>query len=308
MIKSVTITNDIGKQLILELARPDLTGLAVLDIDGIGPGKASVNVREHASMDGDTFNSARIPSRSITIQLRYYPTREFSVEAARKQSYRFFSPKKKIKMRFETDTRICDIEGYVESNEPQIFKEKSGGTVSIICPKPFFKSLEQQTTDFYYVTGSFEFPFSNESLTEPLISLGETVSTQKQLIKYQGDADTGVTITIMATNDTNHAIVNPYISNATMGEVFSLDSAKIEQLTGAPFHKGDTIVITTEKGNKTAYLIRENVAYSILGCIARGSTWLQLRSGGEQVFEYDAEEGANYMKVRIQNDILYEGV
>lgn len=305
MIKSVTVTNDIGKQLILELARPDLSGLAVLSIDGIGPGKATINVREHASMDGDTFNSSRIPSRNITMQIRFYPVPGvISVEQARRLSYQFFSPRKKISLRFETELRTCDIDGYVESNEPNIFAEKTGCSISIICPNPFFRALEPQNTEFYFVNGVFEFPFSNESLHYPQINLGDASLTHRQLLKYEGDADTGIIVHMNFIN----TVAFPYIKNATMDEIFRIDTNTLSIQTGSAIQNGDQIVICTEKGNKYAKLTRNGETMSIIGSVDFGSTWIQLHSGGEQVFEYGATTGVENMQVHIQNKVLYEGV
>ena len=69
----------------------------------------------------------------------------------------------------------------MESNEPDIFSDKEGCNISIICPDPFFYSLKTNKTMFSGIEPAFEFAydediddyvFSNESLDEPLIETG----------------------------------------------------------------------------------------------------------------------------------------
>ena len=79
-------------------------------------------------------------------------------------------------MLIETDNRQAEIEGYVESNDPAIFSKDEGSDISIVCPNPFFYSAGKDginTTIFYGVEALFEFPFSNESLQDPLLEMGE---------------------------------------------------------------------------------------------------------------------------------------
>lgn len=69
MVKSVTVTNYLGKSLKMELANPELSGLAITSIEGLGPGKADVITTNMASNDGSIFNSARLNERNIVLTL-----------------------------------------------------------------------------------------------------------------------------------------------------------------------------------------------------------------------------------------------
>ena len=87
-----------------------------------------------------------------------------------------FRQKKSVEIIIETDNRYVRTSGYVESNEPNIFSSQEGTSISIICPDPFFYSAGEDgnnVTDFYSIDPMFEFPFSNESLTEPLLVFGD---------------------------------------------------------------------------------------------------------------------------------------
>ena len=170
MIKSITVTNYLGDTLKMELSRPQLSGFIITAITGLGPGKSNINTTEISTNDGSLYNSSRVPNRNIVISLRYLGND--SIEDVRQMSYKYFPIKKKLRLLIETDNRLAEIDGYVESNEPEIFSKEEGADISIICPYPFFYSADgdgMQTTVFSGVEPLFEFPFSNESLSDPLL-------------------------------------------------------------------------------------------------------------------------------------------
>jgi len=134
MIKSVTVTNPAGESLKIELGNPASSGFLVLGMDGIGPSRADVNISDIATSDGSYFTSARIGARNIVLNLKLLGTP--TVEDTRHRSYLFFPVKKKINLLFETDTRICQISGYVESNDVNIFSQHETIQVSLMCPDP----------------------------------------------------------------------------------------------------------------------------------------------------------------------------
>ena len=100
----------------------------------------------------------------------------------------------------------------MESNDPNIFSSQEGTQISIICPDPYLYSAGKggvNTTVFYGIDSIFEFPFSNESLTEPLIIFGTIQNKTENVITYKGDSEIGVTIQIHAIGEaTNVTIYN----------------------------------------------------------------------------------------------------
>jgi hypothetical protein len=302
MIKTITVTNHLGESLVLDLQRPDLSGLAIQDITGLGPCKANINMTELSTTDGSSYNSARLNSRNIVLTLKYLwnPT----VEASRQLSYQYFPVKKRIALTIETDYRTCTAYGYVESNDPVIFSNNSVTTISIICPDPYFYSIAGTTvTVFSAVVPEFEFPFSNESLVGPLLVMSELVLEQTQNIPYAGDSEVGVLVYIHAFG----TVENLLISNSLTGETMLIDTDRLTTLTGHAIIAGDDIIISTMKGNKYITLIRDAVEINIINCIDRDSQWFQI-TRGDNVFGYTADIGATLLYFRIENSIIYEGV
>lgn len=301
MIKSITVTNYLGEKIKLELARPDLSGFVVKSITGLGPGKANINTTDVITNDGGFFNSARLPIRNITLSLGFLWIG--SIEDMRQLSYKYFPIKKKVTLLIETTNRISEIEGVVESNEPTIFSKSEGTEISIVCANPYFQSKSINTTVFRGVDPMFEFPFCNDSLDEPLLEMGIIKMMQEQVITYQGDAETGVTITIHAIGEAE----NISIYNVKSREVMHIDTNKLKALTGSSIIEGDEIIICTIKGKKSIRLIRGGISMNILGCLDKNANWFQLVKG-DNVFAYVSEYGNSNLQFKIENRIIYEGV
>jgi hypothetical protein len=302
MIKNITVTNHVGESIILELGFPEKSGFLIQSIDGLGPVKANINMADFSTMDGSVYNSARIPSRNIVFDIAFLdkPT----IEDVRQLSYKYFPVKKRIHLLVETDNRLAEIYGYVESNEPVIFSKQETTQISIICPDPYFYSAGQkQLTLFSGFNPLFQFPWSNESLTVKLIEMGEILKNQTQTIYYTGDGDIGIEIELFALGN----VVNLTIYNTTTGEFMKIDTDRLTTLTGFPIILGDYIFISTVKGAKSIQLFRDGVYYNILNCLDKNTSWFQLTKG-DNVFLFDAEEGYTNVIVRIQNQIIYEGI
>lgn len=158
MINSIEVINYLGESEVFELARPEKLGLAIKNIDGLGPGKANVNTTAIASYDGSVLDTVRLGNRNIVItflMLQY----ENTIEQARLTTYKYFPIKKEVTLIFHTDSRDVSIKGIVESNEPNIFSKDEETKISIVCPDPYFYDLGSTKQSFSTLSPLFEFPF-----------------------------------------------------------------------------------------------------------------------------------------------------
>lgn len=304
MIKSITITNYLNESLTIDMRRPELTGLVIKKIEGLGPCKANINAKELATSDGAVFNSARVNSRNIVLTLGF--AFKNNIEEVRQLTYKYFPIKKDLKFKIETDNRIAETVGYVEDNTPDIFNKEEYTQISIICPDPYFYSAGEDAnnvTVFAGVEDTLEFPFSNESLNDNFLEFGLIQYSKEKVIRYDGDAEVGIVITIHAIGDASNLVIH----NTKTRETMSIDSAKLEQLTGLGIIKGDEIVISTVKGDKYITLLRDGVYTNILNALTRDSDWFYLTKG-DNIFAYTADEGATNLLFKIENRIVYEGV
>jgi len=301
MIKSITAINHLGESIKLELGDPESSGFLIQSIDGLGPCKATINTTDLSTTDGSFFNSARLSARNIVIKMAFLfkPT----IEDVRQLSYKYFPIKKRIGLLIETDNRTCEIYGYVESNEPDIFSNEESTQISILCPDPYFYSPDSVTTVFSDTTALFEFEFSNESLTDSLLEMGNIVDKNTQSIIYTGDGDIGVVITMYATGPVTYIT----IYNSGTHETMKIDTDKLASIIGSGIIYGDEIVISTVKGNKYVMFLRNGVYTNVLNCLNRDVGWFQL-SKGDNMFAFTADSGATNLMFKIENQVIYEGV
>ena len=307
MIKTVTITNYLGDSIKLDLGRPEQSGFLIKSISGLGPSKANINTTEVSTNDGSLFNSARLNQRNIVFELIFVETtKRENIEDIRQKSYKYFPMKKNVSLIFKTDNRTVKTVGYVETNEPNIFSSQEGAQISIICPDPYFYSAGadgNNTTVFYGIESEFEFPFSNESLTIPLIVFGNIQNKTENVITYHGDSEIGITIQIHAIGEAGSIT----IYNTGTRESMRIDAAKLETLTGSGIIAGDDIIINTQKGDKGLTLIRGGKTTNILNCLEKGSDWFSLAKG-DNIFAFIAESGTTNLQFWIENKVIYEGV
>ena len=309
MIKSVTITNYLGDAITMDLRKPNETGFLIKSIEGLGPVKANINTTEIATRDGSMYNSSRASQRNITMTIVFVDSEQReTIEGLRHKTYKYFPLKKNLTMAIETDTRTLQTIGYVESNEPEIFSSQEGTQISIICPDPYFYSYGEdasQVTTFNGITPEFEFPFSNESLTESLIEFGSINQASEGVVVYNGDSETGIRIYIHLLDEVSDII----LYNLDTREMMKLYGDRIAAIVGSPLQAVDDININTIKGQKSIELVREGITYNILNSLDRNSAWFTVKKG-DNLFAFtttDPEETPN-IQLSIENPILYEGV
>ena len=327
MIKTVKVTNHLGESVVLELGRPEKSGFLVRGggIDGLGPSRATINTTEAVTIDGASYNSGHVSSRNVVFSLGFLemPT----IEDTRQKSYKYFPIKRRIGIEVETDNRVCSTYGYVESNEPNIFSNEEGTTISVICPDAYFYSPAKSVSLFSSIVSLFEFPFSSEmeyedsgngrfmgvlSLTksiapftapEELIELSYIEIDTETTIVYSGDAPVGIIIYIHALG----SVDNLTISNFSTLESMTIDNDRLVALTGYGIKEGDDIIISTVKGNKFVILNRDAVLTNIRNTIEKNPDWFQLEKG-DNTFGYTADSGVENLQFRIENQIAYEGI
>ena len=308
MLKKVTITNYLGEKVEYKIEGVDVNannGLLITKIDGLGPVKANINMTKYATADNDTYNSARLGGRNIVINARF--TNCPTIEEARLSSYKFFPIKKKVTFKIETDNRIAETTGYVESNEPNIFSKESDMQISIVCESAFFLSPNEDVTIFSGVDPLFEFPFENNTVNEmqwvELIEFGAIINKKTAVVPYSGDSQVGCIITLHAIG----TVANVTIYNMLTRERMKIDTAKLASLTGNGIIAGDTITICTITGKKSINLLRGGENINILNVLGKNVDWLTLTKG-DNVFGFIADDGEENVQLKVSSQVSYEGV
>lgn len=300
MIKQVNVTNPKKETLKLLLADPYATGLLVTNITGLGPPQSDINYTELATGDGGLWSSSRTQPRNIVISLQMV---DKDAEHARHVTYEYFPIKQLVRLEFITDERSLFIDGYVESHDDNIFSKTETTQISILCLFPWFYKIGEEASVFSGVKPLFEFPFSNESLTEPMIEFGYILRDTRATLYYEGDVETGLIITVHF-EDVAEDIS---IYNVDTQEIMKIDTDRIVEMTGKAMQPMDDIEICTIPGQKYIRLLRDGEYTNIISALDRDSTWLKLR-WGTNMYGFSARVGEGNLLVTFSYRTMYGGV
>ena len=280
---TLKVENDRGELLNLTTS-PDYT---IYKIDGLTPPQATISTSANATMDGSSVSNVRVERRNIVI----YTTIEGDAEVRRINLYKYFPVKHNVKLYFSNGTRDTIIEGIVELIECSLFANKQTAQISIICPKPYFKGVENLTANFSDVNKLLEFPFS---IAKGGIEFSAITSNIRKSIVNVGDVPTGAIIELVATG----TVIKPVLYDVLKRTHMTLN------LTMQP---SDKIIINTNVGEKSITLMRDGMTTNILGYMSQDSDWFVLEAG-DNVFTYDAESGNSNLHITFTTTLLYSGV
>ena len=249
----------------------------VVSIVGLNPPPATVNLTNIAGLDGAKFNSSKLGTRNIVITLRV----RGDAEENRLRLYDFFRTKELCRFFFQNDTRDVYIDGYVETVESNLFVLGQLVQASIICPDPYFKSVNGEEVDISDTVKMFEFPFSIEAP----VAFSVFVPNRETTVVNASESVTGMLFNIT------------FLDSVDNLKIRNVDTDEYIELTYA-FQEDDIVVINTMPGNKYVTLYRAGAETNIFGALSIASTFLQLETGSN-VFAYSADSGAGDADVII---------
>lgn len=259
----------------------------VIDVEGLAPPKAQLYTNAVANMDGEKFKSSKLDMRNLVLTIKI----NGDVETNRINLYKYFGAGKWCKVYYKNGSRDVFIEGYVETINCPLFTINQQMQISIVCPTPYFKSVDIIYTDISVVIARFTFPFS---IAESGVIISQLIPNKVTTVMNDGEFETGFEIVMRALAD---KISTPTIYNVDTGEYLSVDVV---------LNKGDVLRVNTNKGSKSIIKIVDGVETNIINYLANGSTWLQLDAGVND-FTYDVNN-ADRLEVIFEYHHQYEGV
>lgn len=273
-----SVQNDKGE--ILELT--ENPNYNVTQITGLTPAGCTINTAAVAGMDGETFNSARINKRNITITI----IPEYPIEQNRNMLYRYFPEKKKIRLFYENDIRNVYIDGYVESMESDLFTKKQSYQISILCPNPFF--VDTQETGVFSCVPEIrllEFPYSAEDMEMSEIATGGFT------LNNPGTVPSGALFHVSITAPTESLTI--YTDSGFLGIKEHLQAF-------------DNVYIRTTTKEKAIWLERGGTVTNLLPKRVSGMTWAQVEPGANH-YRVEVDTPTGYI-MDVTYRVLYEGV
>lgn len=289
-----TLENKAGDKLTLT---QNESRYQIVNITGLNPPNASVITSHVAGMDGSKFASSRLEDRNVVITVKI----NGDVEANRLKLYRYARTKHYCKMYYKNGSRDVYIEGYIETIENDLFELGQTMQISVICPDPYFNSIDEIISDISKVLGQFEFPFAfgadgviSPTDTDPAIEFSTYDDDRIVNVTNSGEVDVGMTIELSALGP----VVNPIVYNVETRESFGLN---------VTMARNDIIRVNTNNGQKSVTLIRDGVSTNLINKVVRGSTWLKL-TVGDNLFTYDATSGLEMLFMVLMHRTRYEAV
>lgn len=238
--------------------------LQITNIAGLDPVKASINTSQLSYAPGASFSGSALPFRNIVLTLKPNPDwATWTVESLRKLVYLYFQTGLAVQLVFEDDVKPpVTIFGYVESCAGNQFTKDGTFQVSIICPYPYFTSLN------------------------PIVVTGVTHNAYTpRVINYQGDVESGIKLEVdWVSGQPNPGSVGvqsgatPNFVVTAPGEISNHEYFLMSSVTGNKYVDG--VRITTA------------VAVSMLSKLASGYVWPSLKPGNNN-FDVVTDVGAH---------------
>ena len=237
----------------------------ITNIDGFTVADVEVASSTTASIDGDVINNLRVTPRTVVLDLKV--KNNVNVETAKRWLLQTVKPKLPGRIRMTQDGRETELSGIVENIEMPRFTNGVICQVSLHCSVPYWQDVNYVLVEISRLIDLHYFPKDQGGLAFPSggIPLGSYNLNNTQTYYNDGDAETGMLITIIALSD----VVNPIIYDVTGAYIGVIDTMA----------EGDVIEINTNRGEK---YVRKN-GENIFSKIKSGSSFLQLAIGDNQL-------------------------
>lgn len=291
-MKRITCINEDNVQI--EFSYDEDAVFFLETLDGAYSVLNNVATSANTMTDGSTYQGSTTKQRNIVITTSF----DDDYQNRRDFLYRAFKPKSPGTFTYYEGEEVRQIDYIVESVEIEEKGVVRNAVISLICPDPFFKDIQESETSMAGWVPGFEFV---HEFLEGGEEFGTRVAEKVKTIENNAAADhIGLTIEIEATGPvTNPAIHHQeediYIKVGTTGNPFVMTAGQI-------------LRITTGTNEKNVYLIEtDDTETKINEYLDEGSDFIQLVHG-LNTFIYEADGGVDYMNVTISYRLRYLGV
>jgi Phage tail protein len=230
--------------------------IQVRNIDGLDPVKASVNTTPFGSVDGTSYVGSSVLSRNIVLTVRPNPDWDlWSYSTLRRLIYSYFMPKRPTRLVFYSDDLIpVEISGVVEAVDNNQFSKDPEFLVSVVCPDPYFTSLE------------------------PIVLTGQANAAEPEIITYEGSVEAGIHVKVTAVDPPDPTGVIIQVGDPAVNSLdvlASVDNLKYFEASSVPRQK---------------YVQNVNVLTGVIdnllskAHVEEGSSWPMLQPGENKFF------------------------
>ena len=258
---------------------PSNDPIVMRNIEGLGPVKADIVSTQSASGRGEFPQGSSTGKRNIVLTLGLNPDWAGSqtMSSLRQQLYRYLLPEQWTKLRIYSDELpTVDIEGIVESFEPNIFSQDPEMQVSILCHQPDFVSIEAEVKVSSIVDIWTPEPFEYVGTVPTGFELQIDPTTDSMLTGGPNEEYTG-SLTISMDSDYN-----------PVSQVFTVDPVTVD---ADQYFKLSTI---QNDKRVQSIAVADGVRTNLLGGMSSDSVWPKIVPGINRIKVEAAEDGQKW--------------
>lgn len=246
--------------------------------------------------DGETYVNCRLDKKIINLEFTIMGDNNWDLEQIKGQVRKVFNPK--LGEGYAEDLikgRHIKIIPEGLPNFIGLNDRTAECVISLIAFNPYWTDLKEQSAELAgrVKDNAFYFPFS---IPETGICFGTRDTTAGDTVTCfnAGDVPAGMKIVFKSYG----TVTNPRLCNVKTGEFMQLNKT---------LGTDETIVITTDYGNKKVTSTINGVATNAFNLIDLSSTFIQLQPG-DNLFKYSASDGVSNLECYIYWYNKYLGV
>lgn len=255
------------------------------NVDGITEINADISSTTTIGIDGDNITNIQAQPRSIILDLTF--KQDVNVEDARRSVMQYVKPKAAAALLWTQNNREKRIDGVVEAISMPRFSNQVVMQITLHCSSPYWEDIEEFITQVTQFLDLHKFPIAFPEAGLPFGRYNNDTLTQT--FSNNGDVAVGVVFEIITlATDIVHPVI--YDKNRSF---FGVD---------VTVKKGDTLIISTVKGQKTVTMNGQN----LIGKIDKDSKWLELDIGDNEFsLQFDeGDETSAYMRIKYKQQYV----
>ena len=260
----------------------------VTAVSGLNPPSASIFTAKSPNKKGVKYNGSTLNERHMIITMKILG----DIEKNRNYLYDWVDTEQYIKIHYKNGIKNVYCEGHVEDCDIDLFTDNEIINLAVICENPYWKALQEISTEISSLLKQFTFPFAIDSEGIPFSTIRESNKTNV----FNSGAETGVKIIIKCNGDIKNLAI--YYGNDISNE-FKIN---------ATLRKNWTVEIDTEASPKTVKAFKpDGTTENFLKYVGDNPTWFTLKKGNN-TFWYNAESGGTNAEIFIGFNTQYLGV
>lgn len=266
----------------------DGVNYVIVSVSGLNPPSASIFTTKSPNRKGSKYNGSTLNERNIVIQIKILG----DIEVNRNALYDWTYTEQYVKVRYKNGLRDVYCEGHIEDHENDFFTESEIVSLSIICENPYWKDLQEISTEITAILSQFTFPFAISSAGIPFSTLKSTNTTNV----FNAGAETGIRVTIKCKGT---------VENITL---FDAANPSRRMTLNATIEDGWMVEIDTTASPKTVRAYKpDGTVANLMRYLAPSPVWFNLKKGTNS-FGFMAENGQENMEVFVSFTNNYQGV